>query len=145
MRDERLLRVSAVLYAVGLALHTVDHFRRGLDVVTLHVLWAGNVSTALGVVTVVLVLTRHRLGPAAAVAAGLPVAIGVSAVHLLPAWFGPLSDSFLDGARNVSWMSWTVVTIEVVGAALMALFGWRVWSVATRTAPTTAGRRQAPA
>src|SRR3954471_24674271 len=77
MRDERLLRAAALLYAAGLALHTADHLRRGLDAVTLHVLWAGNLSTVVGVVAVVLVLTRHRLGPAAAVAAGFPIAIGV--------------------------------------------------------------------
>ena len=91
---------------------------------TLHVLWAGNVSTVIGAATVVLVLTRHRLAPAAAVAAGLPVAIGVSAVHLLPAWFGPLSDSFLDGAKNVTWMSWTAR-----GRTCAVLVTRKVWTI----------------
>src|SRR4051812_36817811 len=124
MSDDRLLRGAAIFYAIGLALHTADHMRRGLDAVTHHVFWAGNVSSVVGVTAVVLILTGHRLAPAAAVAAGFPIAIGVAAVHLLPTW-SAFSDSFVD--NQVSWMSWTVVSIEIVGALATGVFGWRLY------------------
>jgi hypothetical protein len=123
MTDHRKLRAAALVYLVGLTLHTVDHLRRGLDVVTEHVFWAGNVSTALGVATVVLILRRHRQAPTAALSFGLPVGIGVAAVHWLPSW-GVLSDSFVD--NGVSWMSWTVVSIEIAGALAVGLLGLRL-------------------
>jgi hypothetical protein len=131
---DRKLRLAAIVYAVGLALHTVDHLRRGLDVVTLHVLWAGNASTVLGVAAVVLILTGHRWAPAAAMAFGFPVAFGVAAVHWLPEWSTALSDSFVD--RSMSWFSWTVVAIEIAGALAVGFYGWRAWA-ATGTVPAT--------
>ncbi len=97
MSDEhRLLKYSALLYALGLALHTADHLRRGLDAVTPQVLWAGNLSTA----------DRHlrrrprrsigyRNAPFLAALTGIPVAVGVAAVHLLPTW-SAFSDTFID-------------------------------------------------
>src|SRR3954470_10192486 len=39
MRELRWLRAAALVYALGLALHTADHFHRGLDVITPWVLW----------------------------------------------------------------------------------------------------------
>ena len=140
MTDERKLRVAALVYLAGLALHTADHLRRGLDAVTHHVFWLGNVSTAVGIVAVVLILTGHRYAPMLAVAFGFPVAIGVAAVHLLPEWSTALSDSFVD--QSVSWMSWTVVIIEIVGALATGIFGLRLLR---GTEPTTASTRQAPA
>ncbi len=121
--DARRLRYAAVFYALGLTLHTADHFRRGTDVVTNHVLWAGNLSTLLGVGTVVLVLMGHRLAPWAAAITGLPVAIGVAAVHLLPEW-SVFSDAF-PGAHGtgVTALSWTVVLIEIAGALAMGIIG----------------------
>jgi hypothetical protein len=121
--DGRWLRYAALLYALGLVLHTADHFRRGTDVVTNQVLWAGNLSTLLGVATVALVLMGHRLAPWAAALTGLPVALGVASVHLLPEW-SAFSDAF-PGAHGtgVTAMSWTVVLIEIVGAFAMGIIG----------------------
>lgn len=135
MSDDRKLRMAAVVYLVGLTLHTIDHFRRGLDATTLHVLWSGNVSTVLGVAGVALILTRHRWAPMAAVAFGFPIAFGVAAVHWLPDWFGPFSDSFVD--QSMSWMSWAVVAVEIVGALAVGIYGVRVLRL-TGTAPSRA-------
>ena len=125
MIDDRKLQAAALVYLGGLALHTADHLRRGLDAVTEHVFWAGNVSTAMGLAAVALILTRHRLAPAAAVAFGFPIALGVAAVHLLPEWSTALSDSFID--QSVSWMSWTFVAIEIAGALATGIAGWRLY------------------
>ena len=126
MHADRYLRAAALVYAAGLILHTADHLRRGLDTVTPAVLWAGNVSTAIGLVTVGLVLTRHRLGSLLAALTGLPIALGVAAVHLVPEW-GALSDPFVDaGHTGVTVWSWFVVLVEIVGALALSLAGAQI-------------------
>ena len=124
--QDRWLKYAALLYALGLALHTADHLRRGLDVVTAQVLWAGNLSTLVGIATVAaVVLLGYRYGAQLAAWTGIPVALGVGAVHLLPKW-SALSDSFL-GAQHtgVTALSWTVVLIEIAGALAMGIVGIR--------------------
>lgn len=121
--DHPWLKYCALLYVLGLALHTADHLRRGLDAVTPQVLWAGNVSTVVGITVAVLVIVGYRNAPMLAAVTGIPVAAGVAAVHLLPKW-SALSDSFL-GAHNtgVTGLSWTVVLLEIAGAAAMGVAG----------------------
>jgi hypothetical protein len=123
MTEDGKLRAAATVYAIGLALHTADHLRRGIGTITHHVFWAGNLSSALGVAAVVMILTRHRLAPLAAVAFGFPIALGVAAVHLTPTW-SAFSDSFVD--NRLSWMSWTVVSIEILGALATGIVGWKI-------------------
>jgi hypothetical protein len=120
------LKYAALFYALGLALHTSDHLRRGLDAVTPQVLWAGNVSTAIGVAVAALVVVGHRSGPLLAAVTGIPVAVGVAAVHLLPKW-SAFSDAFV-GAHNtgVTAFSWLVVLLEIAGAVAMGVAGWAV-------------------
>jgi hypothetical protein len=134
--DERWLRYAALFYATGLALHTADHIRRGVDAVTPQVLWLGNISTLLGVTTVVVVLLGRRLGPPVAAFTGLQVAIGVAAVHLLPEW-SAFSDAF-PGARGtgVTALSWTVVLIEIAGAFAMGVIGLSIVRNARRAGAT---------
>lgn len=117
---ERALRYGALLYAVGFVVHNADHWRRGFDVLTRHVLWAGTFSTVLAVVTLTLVATRHRLAPLAAAAVGIPTALGIAAVHLLPEW-SAFSDSLPDG--GVDALSWTAVLVEIAGAAALGVAG----------------------
>ena len=121
--DGRMLTYATLLYGAGLLLHTADHFRRGVDVLTTEVQWAGYLSTILGLSTIALVVMRHRLAPWAAAAAGIPVAVGVAAVHLLPHW-SPFSDAF-PGAHGtgVTALSWSVVLIEIAGALGIGLAG----------------------
>jgi hypothetical protein len=125
--DHPLLKYCALFYALGLALHTADHFRRGIDAVTTQVLWIGNVSTVIGITVAVLVIVGYRNAPMLAAGTGIPVAVGVAAVHLLPKWSSALSDSFI-GARNagVTALSWTVVLVEITGALAMGIVGWNI-------------------
>jgi hypothetical protein len=119
------LQYSAGLYLVGLIAHTLDHIRRGTGLITPEVFWAGMVSTAAGVITVFLVYTRHRWAPAVAAVFGLPVALGVAAVHFLPSW-GVLSDPFPGGGvRGVTGVSWIVVSVEIAGALALSFSGIR--------------------
>ena len=93
---------------------------------TPQVFWAGNLSTAIGITVVTLVFLGNRHAPLLAAVTGLPIALGVAAVHLLPRW-SALSDTF-EGARNtgVSALSWTVVLVEIVGALAMGVVGFRI-------------------
>jgi hypothetical protein len=123
---QRALRYAATVYAVGLALHTADHLRRGFGVLTRHVFWAGNLSTVIGVTAVVLIFAGHRLAPLAAVWAGFPIAIGVASVHLLPHW-SAFSDAFPGGGpEGVTALSWIAVLIEIVGASAVGVIGLRM-------------------
>src|ERR1700682_4172187 len=77
---------AAAFYAVAWAVHTGDHLRRGLDVVTAEVSVIGSVAGVLQVAGIAAVLLRRQWAPMAAVAIGFPDAIGIAAVHLLPHW-----------------------------------------------------------
>jgi hypothetical protein len=137
---DRALRWATALYALGLAAHFADHLRRGTGVITGEVFWAGIVSTTLGVATIALVVAGHRLAPLAAALVGIPAAVGVAAVHLLPHW-SALSDAFPGGsATGVTAMSWTVVMLEILGAAAMGVVGLRIVAAhGVRRARGTAG------
>src|SRR6266508_2968701 len=78
------LRFAAIVFAGGLALHTADHLRRGVGVLTPEVLWGGTVLTVAGVITIAAVLARHRLAAKVAVVVGFYSAVSVAASHLLP-------------------------------------------------------------
>lgn len=119
-RGDWLLRYAAILYGAGFLLHSADHLRRGVDAITPEVLWAGNISSVLGIAAIALVLMGHRLGAVVAIAVGFPTALGVAAVHLLPAW-GAFSDSLSDGGVDV--LSWAAVLIEIGGAVALGVAG----------------------
>ncbi len=120
-RSYPLLPWASALYAIGIIAHTADHLRRGTDVLTPEVLWAGNVSTMAGVVVIALVLARQRAAPYIAAAFGAAVSVGVSAVHLLPHW-SAFSDAFPGShGAGVSPISWVVVLLEIIGALSMTV------------------------
>lgn len=65
---DRRLVLAGYAFAVGSAVHTVDHLRRGQGSVTEGLYWAGNLALVTQVVVVTLVLTRHRTAALAAIA-----------------------------------------------------------------------------
>lgn len=120
--DYRQLRQTAALFAVGFAIHGVDHAIRGFTPTPTPVIVAGNLQAVLVIVTVALVFTGHRLAPHAAIGIGLASAIGFSLAHLLPTW-GWFSDSFVTPVADsgVSWFSWVSVFAEI-GTALIFVY-----------------------
>ena len=52
------------LFALGSAVHIVDHLRRGQGSVTEELYWAGNLALVVQVAVITLVLTRPPVGPA---------------------------------------------------------------------------------
>lgn len=118
---ERRLVIAAWWFAGGSAIHVVDHLRRGQGSVTESLYVLGNVALVLQVVTIVLVLTRHRLAPFIAAAAGLQLAAGFAAAHWLPQR-SSMSDPVweIDSAR---WFSTIASLTEIVGALAVGLTG----------------------
>jgi hypothetical protein len=72
--------------------------RRGADLLSRDVFWAGTLAVVVEVGVVALVFMRHRLAPLAAFAAGVSLAAGYTVVHFTPerSW---LSDSLLSSAK----------------------------------------------
>ncbi len=72
--QERRLQLATVLFALGSAVHLLDHLRRGQTSVTEALYWTGTFALVLQVVLITLVATRHRLAPVVAVGlAGLAI------------------------------------------------------------------------
>jgi len=121
---DRMLWAAGVLFAVGSAVHTLDHLRRGQGSVSEGLYWTGNVALVVQVVVITLVLTRHRLAPLAAAATGIPLAIGFFAAHWLPEW-STLSDPVWE-IDSWAWLSYLASTLEIVGALAVGLAGLAV-------------------
>jgi hypothetical protein len=126
LEDERaahLLWYAALFYAFAWAVHTADHVRRGLDVVSAEVSVLGSAAAVLQIVAIVAVLTRARWAPIAAAAIGFPDAFGIAAVHLLPHW-SSFSDAF-PGAHGtgVNAFSWIAAIVEISGALAFGIAG----------------------
>lgn len=113
---DTLLRYAAWVFAIGLAIHTADHFRRGVDILTRHVFWGGVVLATVSLAAIALVFIRHPRAPLVALLVGFLAAIGVSAAHLLPEW-SAFSDSLT--SAHAEPISWAAVLIEIGGAVAL--------------------------
>ena len=120
-RSERTLRWAGLLFAAGSAVHIVDHLRRGQGSITEPLYWAGNLATIVQVAVITLILTRHRIAPLAAVAGGLPLALGFLAAHWLPEW-SPLSDPVWE-IDSLPALSYAASTLEIAGALAIGIAG----------------------
>ncbi|MEV0708056.1 hypothetical protein [Nocardia aurea] len=121
------LRWVTVVFAIALTVHGADHLRRGMDTVSMLVMALGTIQMVLAIATIVLVFTRHRWAPTAAISIGFASAAGFTVVHLLPDWFGPLSDSFIaaPSAARVIGFSWFAAIFEIVADLAIAVAGLR--------------------
>src|SRR5215471_19723720 len=118
---EGRLYAAGILFALGSAVHTFDHLRRGQGSVTEALYWTGNLALVVQVVVITLILTRHRLAPLAAAAAGFPLALGFFAAHWLPHW-SALSDPVWK-IDSWPWFSVVASTLEIVGALAVGICG----------------------
>jgi len=133
--SDRVLRWSAVIFLLAVAIHGADHARRGTEVVSTQIQVAGTIQAVLGLVTVILVLMRRRWAPYATIAIGFASAFLFAAAHLLPSW-GVFSDSFLTPAAGagVTWFSWVTALLEI---AADLVFGWAGVQTLRRRIPVT--------
>jgi hypothetical protein len=118
------LVIATAIFAVALVVHAADHFRRGMDVLAWPVFWGGNLQLALAVITIVLVVRRHRLAPQFAVVMGFVSAVGFVLAHLLPHW-SSFSDSFTGAhvAPHVTGFSWFAALFEIAADLALGVVG----------------------
>ncbi|MFD3746074.1 hypothetical protein [Nocardia sp. NPDC058633] len=119
------LRAATAVFAVALLVHGADHLRRGMDVTSPLVNALGTLQILFALFTVFLVVRRHSAAPRAAVFIGFASAVGFTIVHLLPDWFGPLSDSFINApaAAGVTGFSWFAALFEIAADLAIAVAG----------------------
>lgn len=112
---DRALRATTAVFAVALFVHAGDHFWRGLNVCSALVNALGTLQLLFAVLTIVLVLRGHSAAPLAATIVGFASAAGFIVVHILPDWFGPLSDSFINAPpqARVTGFSWFAALFEI--------------------------------
>jgi hypothetical protein len=141
---DRSLARAALLFSIAVIIHNGDHWRRGAEKLSADVFWVGGpVGIAVEVAVVVLICQRHRLAPLAASVVGVGLAAGYIEVHFLPAhrW---LSDSYTSAA-DISPLSWTAASLEVVAALVLTAVGLTVLrrrgGVASAARPHPAQRR----
>ncbi|MFJ9371540.1 hypothetical protein ACIRRA_45125 [Nocardia sp. NPDC101769] len=122
-----VLRWTTIVFTIALAVHAADHLRRGMGILSPLVMTLGSIQQVLAIVTIVLVFTRHRWAPTAAIVVGFFSAGGFTVVHLLPDWFGPLSDSFIaaPASARVTGFSWFAAIFEIVADIAIAIAGLR--------------------
>ena len=118
------LHTGAWLFIATWFVHTGDHLRRGLAASSDSVFTGGTFAAILAAVAITLIFTRHAAAPAVAAVIFGAVAVGVSAVHLLPDW-GPASDPILVGSNSDGW-SIIAVGVEIAAAAVLAVVALRI-------------------
>lgn len=118
-----LARLNLLLLALLVA-HTLDH---GLNQPARDVPASG---TAIGLAgfallaaSSVLALRRSPLAPATAIVAGLATVTGIVAVHLLPGWWGFVSDPYWDFDANA--LSWALALAPLLAGIWLAAAGFR--------------------
>ncbi|MFC6013919.1 hypothetical protein [Nocardia lasii] len=133
---ESTLRLTTAIFAVALLVHGADHLRRGMDVTSPLVNTLGTLQVLFALFTVFLVARGRPEGARAAVLIGFASAIGFTVVHVLPDWFGPLSDSFVNAPPElrVTGFSWFAAVFEIAADLAIAVAGLRVLR-ARRLAP----------
>ncbi len=124
-RSERRLRRAGVVFAVASAVHVADHLRRGQGSVSELLYALGNTALVLQVVTVTLVLVRHRSAPLVAALAGPSLAVGFFGAHWLPRW-SAASDPVWE-IDSLRWLSVAASVSEIAGAVLVGWAGASIW------------------
>ena len=120
-RVSRLARANLVLFALLIA-HTLDH---GLNqpprTLPASADFIGIAGFILVAASATLALRRSPLAPAASLYAGGLTALGVVAVHLLPHWWGFVSDPFWDFHANA--LSWLIPLALLASALAVTALG----------------------
>lgn len=135
--SDRLLRWAAIAFAVGFAVHGIDHFRRGMSASPPAVMVGGMIQGVFVVVAVAMVLRHHPQAARVASFVGFGSAALFSYAHLLPTFWPALQDSFISAPHiNVTWFSWFSAVAEIGTGIVVGIVGMRV---APRPAVTATG------
>ena len=123
------LEAASAGFVAANILHTLDHFRQGLDGLTWEILSAGTLLTIEAIVVLVLVLRRQEWAAPLAAVVGLSGAIGIAAAHVAPHW-SALSDSYPQIGADA--LSWIVMLLEMGAALVLGVAGLQAWAFVDR-------------
>jgi hypothetical protein len=123
---ELFLRWAGVAFAIGFAVHGVDHMRRGMMASPMSVMVGGSIQAVFVAVAVVMALTRNTRAPQAAILVGFGSAVLFTYAHLLPTFWSGYQDSFLSAPHtNVTWFSWLSAVAEIGTGIIFGVAGVR--------------------
>jgi uncharacterized PurR-regulated membrane protein YhhQ (DUF165 family) len=112
--SDRFLRWAAVAFAIGFAIHGLDHLRRGMSASPPSIMVGGMVQAVFVAVAVAMVLRHGPRAPQAAVVVGFGSALLFGYAHLLPTLLPGYQDSFISPPHiNVTWFSWLSALAEI--------------------------------
>ncbi|WP_375484838.1 hypothetical protein [uncultured Mycobacterium sp.] len=122
----RFLRWTAVAFAIGFAVHGLDHLRRGMSASPPFIMVGGTVQGLFVAAAIVMVLARRRQAPLAAIAVGFGSALVFTYAHLLPTVLPAYQDSFISPPHvNVTWFSWVSAVAEIGTGIMFGVAGIR--------------------
>jgi hypothetical protein len=117
----RLARANLILFALLIA-HTIDHaVNQPSRTLPASADFIGIAGFILVAASATLALRRSPLAPQASFFAGSLTALGVVAIHLLPDWWGFVSDPFWDLHANA--LSWLILLGLLAAALAVAAAG----------------------
>jgi predicted DCC family thiol-disulfide oxidoreductase YuxK len=120
----QFLRWAAIAFAIGFALHGLDHLRRGMSASPMSIMIAGGVQGLFVVAAIAMVLTHRARAPLAAIVVGFGSALGFTYAHLLPTFLPGYQDSFISPPHtNVTWFSWFTAVAEIGTGIVFGLAG----------------------
>lgn len=132
-----ILRWAAIAFAIGFAIHGLDHLRRGMSASPPFIMVGGMIQGVFVVVAVVMALTRRGRAPEAAIAVGFGSAVVFSYAHLLPTFLPGYQDSFISPPHiNVTWFSWFSALTEIGTGIVFAIAGIRARRSIGEASPT---------
>jgi hypothetical protein len=117
------LRVFAILYGTAIAVHLVDHLRRGPHASPAFVLVAGGLATVFQAIAIWMVLTDHPRAVPFVLAVTLADVVGVVTAHLIPNGQDPLVGAHAAAGAN----AFSAVTAALEVATGLAL-AWAAWT-----------------
>ena len=134
---DRFLRWAAVIFAIGFAVHGLDHLRRGMMASPTPVVVGGTVQGVFVVIAVAMALTHRKGAPQAAIVVGFGSGVLFTYAHLLPTFLSDYQDSFISAPHpNVTWFSWLSAVAEIGTGVLFGIAGARaVWARRRSPAP----------
>lgn len=137
------LKPAGLTFIATWMVHTADHIRRGTDLTSDGVIWAGTLAGMLAAIALTLVFTDHPLAPFATLAVFGALAFGVTATHYAPGW-GYFSEPLLADSATDGWAAIAALP-EIAAAAWLAWIGlgvvrrqnYQLVSAATTAASTS--------
>ncbi len=123
---DRLLTGAAVAFAIGFAVHGLDHLRRGMSASPMFIMIGGGLQGLLVAAALVMVLTHRARAPQAAIVVGFGSALVFTYAHLVPTVWAGYQDSFISLPHtNVTWFSWFSAVAEIGTGTAFGFAGLR--------------------